>query len=110
MNADWRWRTVARPAFYVRWMPLHPHNMPNLVRVGQRALPFGARGLPDDGWMEAGCHDRTVSLRRSAVVSPVMDPGRTRAALRSAYAPVPAEGIGQGISRAQSARHHSAAA
>src|SRR6478672_7495323 len=75
-------------------------NMPNPVRIGQRALSRGSSPAPRGGTNGGGRHDRIVSLRRSTVVSPVMDPGRARAALRSADAAVPAEGIGQGISGA----------
>src|SRR5260370_39544916 len=52
-------------------------------------------------------HDHALSLRRGALVSPALDAGRARAALRPQNAAVSAAGIRQGIPRYQSARHDS---
>src|SRR5450631_2606800 len=49
--------------------------------------------------------DYTLSLPRGALVSAAVDAGRTGARLRAQNAAVPAAGVRQGISRAQSARH-----
>src|ERR1700733_10682786 len=59
---------------------------------------------------EAERHDHALSLRRGALVPAAMDARRARTALRPQDAAVPAKGFCQGISRPQSARHHSAAA
>src|SRR6202011_3685037 len=54
-----------------------------------------------------GCHDHALSLRRGALVPAAVDAGRTGPNLRSKNAAVSAARIRQGISRTQSARHHS---
>src|ERR1700686_435680 len=51
--------------------------------------------------------DYALRLRRRALVPSALDAGRTRSSLRAQDAAVPAAGVRQGISRAQSARHHS---
>src|SRR6267154_2520509 len=52
-------------------------------------------------------NDHALSLPRGALVPAALDAGRARAGLRIENAAVPAAGVRQGISRAQSARHHS---
>src|SRR5882724_9321277 len=53
-------------------------------------------------------NDHALSLPRGALVPAALDAGRARAGLRVENAAVPAAGIRQGVSCAQSARHHSA--
>src|SRR5450631_2837305 len=52
--------------------------------------------------------DHALSLPRGALVPSAVDAGRDGATLRAENAAVPPKGLRQGISRAQSARHHSA--